>query len=156
MNPVASSFPISVEAVLMAIVGGTGTILGPFLGAGVILGLRNWVSSFVEMHLAIMGLVFIATVLWAPDGLVGPGGPAARPVLEEKSSAVSTPAIHVDSLAKVFGGLAAVDGVSLEVRGGRAARADRPERRRQDDAVPLRHRHARSRRAAASRFSAAT
>jgi branched-chain amino acid transport system permease protein len=71
VNPVASSFPVSVEAALMAIVGGTGTIIGPFVGAGVVLGLRNWVSGFVEMHHAIMGLVFIATVLWAPDGLVG-------------------------------------------------------------------------------------
>jgi branched-chain amino acid transport system permease protein len=74
VNPVASSFPVSVEAVLMAIVGGTGTIVGPFLGAGVVLGLRNWVSSFVDMHHAIMGAVFIATVLWAPDGLVGLAG----------------------------------------------------------------------------------
>jgi branched-chain amino acid transport system permease protein len=74
VNPVASSFPISVEAALMAIVGGTGTIVGPFLGAGVVLGLRNWVSSFVDMHHAIMGAVFIATVLWAPDGLVGLAG----------------------------------------------------------------------------------
>jgi branched-chain amino acid transport system permease protein len=71
VNPVAASFPISVEAALMAIVGGTGTIVGPFIGAGVVLGLRNWVSSFVEMHHAIMGAVFIATVLWAPQGLVG-------------------------------------------------------------------------------------
>jgi branched-chain amino acid transport system permease protein len=71
VNPVAASFPVSVEAALMAIIGGTGTIVGPFLGAGVVLGLRNWVSSFVEMHHAIMGAVFIATVLWAPDGLVG-------------------------------------------------------------------------------------
>ena len=74
VNPVASSFPVSVEAVLMAIVGGTGTIIGPFLGAGVVLGLRNWVSSFFEMHHTIMGVVFIATVLWAPDGLVGLAG----------------------------------------------------------------------------------
>lgn len=71
VNPVASSFPVSVEAVLMAIVGGSGTIIGPFLGSGVVLGLRNWVSNFLDMHHAIMGAVFIATVLWAPDGLVG-------------------------------------------------------------------------------------
>ncbi|MDX1434471.1 MAG: branched-chain amino acid ABC transporter permease [Gammaproteobacteria bacterium] len=71
VNPVAASFPVSVEAALMAIVGGTGSIVGPFLGAGVVLGLRNWVSSFVEMHHAIMGAVFVATVLWAPQGLVG-------------------------------------------------------------------------------------
>src|SRR5690606_8422757 len=37
VNPVMASFPVSVEAVLMTIVGGTATILGPFLGAGIIL-----------------------------------------------------------------------------------------------------------------------
>jgi branched-chain amino acid transport system permease protein len=74
VNPVAASFPVSVEAALMAIVGGTGTIIGPFLGAAVVLGLRNWVSSFFELHAAVMGAVFIATVLWAPQGLVGIAG----------------------------------------------------------------------------------
>lgn len=74
VNPVASSFPVSVEAVLMAIVGGSGTIVGPFIGSGVVLSMRNWVSGYVEMHHAIMGAVFIATVLWAPDGLVGLAG----------------------------------------------------------------------------------
>jgi branched-chain amino acid transport system permease protein len=85
VNPVASSFPISVEAALMAIVGGTGTFVGPFLGAGVVLGLRNWVSSFFEMHHAIMGAVFIATVLWAPDGLVGLAGRLRRRFLKGAS-----------------------------------------------------------------------
>jgi len=71
VNPVAASFPISVEATLMAIIGGSGTIVGPFIGAGIILGLRNWVSSFFELYATVMGAVFIATVLWAPDGIVG-------------------------------------------------------------------------------------
>lgn len=71
VNPVAASFPISVEAALMAIIGGSGTIVGAFIGSAVVLGLRNWVSSFFELHAAVMGLVFIATVLWAPQGLVG-------------------------------------------------------------------------------------
>ena len=71
INPVAASFQISVEVSLMAIVGGSGTIIGPFIGSGIILGLRNWVSSFFELHTAVMGLVFIATVLWAPSGIVG-------------------------------------------------------------------------------------
>jgi branched-chain amino acid transport system permease protein len=55
----------------MAIIGGSGTLVGAFIGSAVVLGLRNWVSSFFELHAAVMGLVFIATVLWAPDGLVG-------------------------------------------------------------------------------------
>lgn len=71
INPVAASFQISVEVSLMAIVGGSGTIIGPFLGSGIVLGLRNWVSSFFEFHAAVMGIVFIATILWAPHGIVG-------------------------------------------------------------------------------------
>ena len=71
VNPVAASFPVSVEAALMAIVGGTGTIIGPFIGSAIILGLRNWVSSFFELYAAIMGIVFIVAVLWVPEGLVG-------------------------------------------------------------------------------------
>lgn len=71
VNPVSASFPISVEVVLMAIVGGSGSIVGPILGSGVVLALRNWVSSFFELHSAVMGLVFIAVVLWAPNGIVG-------------------------------------------------------------------------------------
>lgn len=71
VNPVAASFPVSVEAALMAILGGTGTIVGPFIGSAIILGLRNWVSSFFEVYATVMGIVFIVTVLWAPGGLVG-------------------------------------------------------------------------------------
>jgi branched-chain amino acid transport system permease protein len=74
VNPVAASFPVSVEAVLMAIVGGSGTVIGPFLGAAIILGLRNWVSGFFELYAAALGAVFIATVLWAPDGIMGLAG----------------------------------------------------------------------------------
>jgi branched-chain amino acid transport system permease protein len=74
VNPVTASFPISVEAVLMAIIGGSGTLIGPFIGSGIILGLRNWVSSFFELYAAVLGLVFIATVLWAPEGIMGLAG----------------------------------------------------------------------------------
>ena len=71
VNPTAASFPVSVEAVLMTIVGGTGTILGPFLGSGIILILRNWVSGYFHYYAAVLGIVFIVTVLWAPQGIVG-------------------------------------------------------------------------------------
>ncbi len=71
INPAAASFPVSVEAVLMAIVGGSGTILGPLIGSGLILLLRNWVSGYFHFYHGILGIVFIATVLWAPKGLMG-------------------------------------------------------------------------------------
>lgn len=71
VNPVSSSLQVSVEAALMAIVGGSGTLLGPLIGSALVLGLRNWVSTFFELHLAVMGAVFIAVVIWMPGGVVG-------------------------------------------------------------------------------------
>jgi len=47
-----------------------------------VLGLRNWVSTFFEMHLAIMGLVFIAVVIWAPGGVIG----QLQRIVERKNS----------------------------------------------------------------------
>lgn len=71
VSPAAATFHASAEAVLMGILGGTGTILGPFIGAAVMLGVRNWVSAYVGWWSAVLGLVFIVTVLWAPHGIVG-------------------------------------------------------------------------------------
>jgi branched-chain amino acid transport system permease protein len=71
VNPSTAHFHISVEAVLMAILGGTGTIVGAFLGSFVIMVLRNWVSGFFPYYMTIMGLVFILTVLFAPHGIIG-------------------------------------------------------------------------------------
>ena len=119
VNPVSASFPISVEAVLMAIIGGSGTVIGPFLGAGIILGLRNWVSSFFELYAAVLGIVFIATVLWAPAGIMGIAGQLrARAGRTRTAPRMSAPAIRVGGLAKDFGGLRAVDGVSFDVAAG--------------------------------------
>ena len=88
VNPVAASFNISIEVALMAIVGGSGTIIGPFIGAGIILGMRNWVSSFLHLHAAVMGLVFIVTILWAPTGIMG----IVKRLFGGRSSAGSKPA----------------------------------------------------------------
>jgi branched-chain amino acid transport system permease protein len=71
VSPAAATFHASAEAVLMVILGGAGTIAGPFLGSAIILAIRNWVSGHVAMWVTVMGLVFIATVLWAPHGLIG-------------------------------------------------------------------------------------
>ena len=38
----------------VAIIGGSGTIAGPFVGAAVVLGLRNWGSAYFEMHHAVL------------------------------------------------------------------------------------------------------
>ena len=97
----------------MAIVGGSGTILGPFLGSGIILVLRNWVSGFFHYYTAVLGIVFIVTVLWAPQGIMGLAGALARG--KPRRGRMTDAAIQVERLSKVFGGLRAVDEASLSV-----------------------------------------
>ncbi len=62
----ASAIPV-----LMAILGGIGTLIGPVIGAFVIVFLRNWVSLQLERWPTLMGLIFIFVVLFAREGLVG-------------------------------------------------------------------------------------
>ena len=71
VSPATAEFHLSAEVALMAIVGGSGTILGPFLGSLIILGIRNYVSAFIMEWATVMGVVFILTVLYAPKGLLG-------------------------------------------------------------------------------------
>jgi branched-chain amino acid transport system permease protein len=104
VSPAAATFHASAEAVLMGILGGTGTILGPFIGAAIILGIRNWVSGYVGWWTSVMGLVFIATVLWAPHGLLGlvremRGRSAARRASAPRAAALDqTPAADASAM----------------------------------------------------------
>ena len=64
---------MSGEVVLMTLVGGMGTIFGPLVGAGVIVGIENLFSGG-EMgnyiHI-IMGVIFVVCVLMFRSGVVG-------------------------------------------------------------------------------------
>lgn len=71
VSPAAAHFSRSAEAVLMVILGGSGTILGPFLGSAVISWIRVELGGVVTRFMSVMGIVFILTALYAPDGLVG-------------------------------------------------------------------------------------
>lgn len=71
VNPSDVILGASALPVLMAILGGIGTLVGPFIGAFVIVFLRNWVSLAVDRWQTLMGLTFILVVLFARDGLVG-------------------------------------------------------------------------------------
>ncbi len=71
VSPANAEFFLSIEVALMVLVGGTGTILGPFIGSAIMLGLRNYVSAYIDQWMIVMGLIFIVTMLWTPDGVLG-------------------------------------------------------------------------------------
>lgn len=65
---------LSAEALLMVIVGGAGTLLGPALGAVFVVFLRNIVSGLPVIGarwLFILGLAYVLTVLLASRGILG-------------------------------------------------------------------------------------
>ncbi|MGB6964725.1 MAG: branched-chain amino acid ABC transporter permease [Xanthobacteraceae bacterium] len=72
----AFSFNISVEAALVSIVGGIGTLWGPVIGTALLEGtsalLQSWLgSSLAGVQLTVYSLILIVVILWRPTGLLG-------------------------------------------------------------------------------------
>jgi branched-chain amino acid transport system permease protein len=65
-------FVVSGEVVIYNVVGGIGTLVGPIVGAGFFLVLREGFSRFfTEYYLIPVGVIFIAMVIFMPQGLLG-------------------------------------------------------------------------------------
>jgi branched-chain amino acid transport system permease protein len=65
-------FDRSITFVLMAVIGGVGTSLGPALGAVVYVVLRNYLlASYPELHLGLYGVLVILIILFQPLGITG-------------------------------------------------------------------------------------
>ena len=64
-------YHVSGEAVVWAIVGGAGTLLGPLVGTALFIIVREVVSTHWEHHSLIVGAVAILVVIFAPKGVVG-------------------------------------------------------------------------------------
>ena len=62
---------LSGQVLIMVIVGGSGTLIGPIIGAAFFLILEHQLSSYTEAWALFLGLVFIAVVLFAPEGIWG-------------------------------------------------------------------------------------
>jgi branched-chain amino acid transport system permease protein len=71
VSPSTVALAQSVEGLLMAIVGGVGTLFGGLIGAALIIGLENVVSAYTERWSLVLGLMFIFTMILAPEGVLG-------------------------------------------------------------------------------------
>jgi branched-chain amino acid transport system permease protein len=72
----AFSFNVSVEAALVSIVGGIGTLWGPVIGTVLLEAtsalLQSWLGgSHGGVQLTVYSLILIAVILWRPTGLIG-------------------------------------------------------------------------------------
>jgi branched-chain amino acid transport system permease protein len=61
----------SAEVLLMVILGGAGTLIGPAVGAAIIVALENVISAYTERWVMLLGFVYVIVALFAPNGLTG-------------------------------------------------------------------------------------
>ena len=69
VGPTYLDLTASSEVFLMVTLGGPGTLVGPALGAGAIVLLKNVISAYTQRWLMILGTIYIMTILGAPRGL---------------------------------------------------------------------------------------
>lgn len=65
------NLPISANALLYAIVGGVGTLIGPVIGTAVMVFFIDYISSYTDNYQLIIGALLIFVITVAPRGLMG-------------------------------------------------------------------------------------
>jgi branched-chain amino acid transport system permease protein len=71
VSPELMYFATSGNAVIAAIVGGVGTLIGAIIGSVLIVGAKSVVGSWTEHHVIFIGILFMAVVLFMPKGIFG-------------------------------------------------------------------------------------
>ena len=138
VNPSPFGLNKGIEYLFMAVLGGVGHVWGAFLGAGVLKLVEDQLQTLLpkligssgNFEIIVFGLVLIAVLKYAPDGLwtfVGKWLPAPERVRDwdgaAKLPARDKPAtgellLEVDAVRKEFGGLVAVNDVSFNLHAG--------------------------------------
>jgi branched-chain amino acid transport system permease protein len=70
ISPQTLALTASAEVLLMVIAGGAGTLLGPIVGATLVVVVKTVVSGFIERWNMLLGFIFVAIVIFMPEGLV--------------------------------------------------------------------------------------
>jgi branched-chain amino acid transport system permease protein len=70
ISPQTLALTSSAEVLLMVISGGAGTLLGPIVGAALVVIVKSVVSGYIERWNMLLGAIFVAIVILMPEGLV--------------------------------------------------------------------------------------
>ena len=126
------SFPFfqSILFLLVVMIGGSGTVLGPLIGAVVVVLLPEFLSSLAQYRLLFVGALLLVVLWLAPEGVVGaigrftarPDMRAVRPtgldIAAFLTEGQTGETLHIEDLRIAFGGVQAVTGVGLTARAG--------------------------------------
>jgi branched-chain amino acid transport system permease protein len=70
-SPASVHLKASADGLLMSILGGIASLSGAFIGSSIFVFVTNYVSSYVDRWPTLLGLIFVFTILFAQDGIVG-------------------------------------------------------------------------------------
>lgn len=70
ISPQTLALTASAEVILMVISGGSGTLLGPIVGAALVVVMKLVVSAYIVRWNLVLGAIFVAIVIFMPEGLV--------------------------------------------------------------------------------------
>jgi branched-chain amino acid transport system permease protein len=132
VSPDQFSFAESVVFLTMVLVGGAAAPTGAVLGTGLLILLPEWLRFLKVIYLAVYGAAVILIMVFMPDGIWGyaislwhqlrpkrpfdPALIAALALAGETTRENGSIILSVDGLSKHFGGLKAVDDISLTIR----------------------------------------
>jgi ABC-type branched-subunit amino acid transport system ATPase component/ABC-type branched-subunit amino acid transport system permease subunit len=131
------SFDLSILMLLFVILGGLGTLWGPAIGTAVLLILPELIAGFTHVRLVIYGAVMLACLYFMPQGIAGffEGRIERRKRQERRLPAADTDGlvasiarrqmsddggtlVEITGVKKVFGGLVAIDNLSMAIKPG--------------------------------------
>jgi branched-chain amino acid transport system permease protein len=131
VSPDQFTFDESVVMLTMALLGGVQSPFGAVLGTFTLVILPEWLRFLREAYLAIYGAAVILIMIFLPEGIWGwaarrlhrparivEGRIPPLPLLSQAGREAGEDVLVVEDLAKHFGGLKALDGVSFAVRRG--------------------------------------
>ena len=131
------AFDLSILMLLFVILGGLGTVWGPLIGTAVLLIIPELIAGFTQVRLVIYGAVMLACLYFMPQGIAGfiEGRRRERmrdahrlpaPDVEGLKASIAQrrmpdgggALVEVAGVSKAFGGLVALDDLTMEIRPG--------------------------------------
>lgn len=122
VSPDVAEFSVMVGCLAMVVIGGRGSVAGAVLGAMLITHLPEWLRPLGASYRIAYGVGLFACLLLAPAGMIGSLERLWRrgdmPAATAGGKAPSGAILRIDNVAKSYGGIAVLGGVTLEVRPG--------------------------------------
>jgi branched-chain amino acid transport system ATP-binding protein len=127
VTPSTFSFAQSILFVLVVMIGGSGTLAGPLVGAAIVVLLPEALAGLAEYRLLVFGALLLVVLWVAPDGVVGT---VQRLFSRRRAPRLAASSVEVDvhprsgtglaaeSISIAFGGVRAAAGVSFEAQPG--------------------------------------